>query len=97
MADDEDKPTPLEALELYFGGSTLPNFLGETSSGTAINQLFEALKIVNGVTDEDLDTEDMKIHFSSSELDDVIESSQGPSIAMATVLYYFMSRSASDE
>jgi len=93
MADD-DNPTVLEALEEYFGGSTLPNLSGPGAGSSVINQLFEAFKIVNGVTDEKLDNDEMRKSFSDSEMDDLIEGAQGPSLAMATILYYFMSRAS---
>ena len=87
--------TPLQELEEYFGGSSLPR-LGGSSSSTAEADLFEALKIMNGVTDDKLDTTDMRKQFTNRELDDIIEGAQGPSKAMATLLYYFVKRSLTD-
>ena len=86
MSSEEDL-TPLEKLIAAFGGSTLPNL--ETTGTIGKRDIFKALTIINGVTEEELEERiprgsKFKSKKSRSE---VIEEAQAQSEALSVLLF----------
>ena len=88
-----DEGTPLFLIQELYGGETLPDLKGALDGTRSLNELVEAVKILNGVTDEALTMEPDMLPKGQTQ-EDILNAAQGPSVALAHLIFYFVKASS---
>ena len=88
-----DEGTPLRLIQDIYGGETLSDLKGALDGSSSLDDLVEAVKILNGVTDEALEMDPDQLPPGQTQ-EDIMNAAQGPSVALAHLIFYFVKASS---